>query len=106
LVLQLGQFGGVAGLRAVCLPASARDQRTYAQSHSKRNGDATTNGDTNPRSESHAAAVANTDGHTDANGYTKPYCDADRDCHAETEAYAQAASLLRARVGNAFSPLL
>ena len=100
MVLQLGQFGCVAGLHAVCLPTSARDQRTYAQSHSKRDGDATANSDTNSCSESHAAAVANT------NGYTNTYCDAERDCHAETEAYAQAASLLRVRIGNAFSPLL
>ena len=92
MVLQLGQFGCVAGLHAVCLPTSARDQRTYAQSHSEPDGDATANSDTNSCSESHAAAVANTN--------------AERDCHAETEAYAQAASLLRVSIGNAFSPLL
>ena len=72
MVLQLGQFGCVAGLHAVCLPTSARDQRTYAQSHSEPNGDATANSDTNPCSESHAAAVANANGYTNASPTSTP----------------------------------
>jgi hypothetical protein len=91
-----------AGLHALCLPASARDRRAYAQPHSKHHSDTIAYTDGNPYAQSHVATVANafSDCHApadvDAVGYSdiNGYSDADCDCHAE--AYAQAPSVSRA----------